>query len=77
MPGIHHPTAPADPVMLEPHPRESCERERCGLPPWRAEDQSLYRQGYAAAVADFLAAGPIHCPDCGGGLYCPGVPMTL
>jgi len=48
MAGIHHPTAPADPEMLTPHPRTSCERERCGLPPWRAADQSLYRQGYAA-----------------------------
>jgi len=30
MPGIHHPTAPPDPAMLDPHPRETCERDRCG-----------------------------------------------
>ena len=53
MPGIHHPTAPPDPAMLTPHPREACERDRSGYGPWRAEDQALYRQGYAAG---YLAA---------------------
>jgi hypothetical protein len=53
MPGIHHPPNPPDPEMLTPHPRETCEQDRCGLPPWRAEDQALYRQGYAAG---YLAA---------------------
>lgn len=51
--GIHHPKAPADPAMLTPHPRTSCDADRCGLRPWRREDQALYRDGYAAG---YLAA---------------------
>ena len=53
MPGRHHPTAPADPAMLTPHPREDCDRDRCGLPLWRVQNQDAYRQGYAAG---YLAA---------------------
>ena len=53
MPGTHHPTAPPDPAMLTPHPREGCEADRCGLRPWRKQDQPLYRDGYAAG---YLAA---------------------
>ena len=48
MPGIHHPTTPSDPEMVTPHPREVCEQDRCGLRPWRIEDQQAYKVGYEA-----------------------------
>lgn len=38
MPGYH--------VKPDRHPRETCSVERCGLPPWRIEDQHAYKVGF-------------------------------
>ena len=35
----------------EPHERETCSKETCGMRPYRTEDQALYQEGYDAGFA--------------------------